>query len=289
MIMPFGIALSGGGVGGAAHVGVLKALEEEHMYPASIAGTSAGSIVGGLYACGVSVKQLEALVMDLSKHGRKLIQPDYIGIFHGILQLIVRRPITLSGLLFSKRLEKMLGDMTNNVSMKGAKMPIALTSLNINNGRTIGFTGDKSKVAKISGVDWIDDVKLSEAICASSAVPFIFQPRFIGGLRLVDGGVTDNLPTNMLLAMGVNNILDVIIAAPDDAPNADNLLEIGTHSLVLMGNHLQDYMVNGAKAVLSPRLPRDTGLLDFDKMDLCIKAGYKAAKDAMPTLKKLLS
>jgi NTE family protein len=286
--MSCGIALSGGGVGGVAHVGVLKALEEENMLPSCIAGTSAGAIVGGLYACGMNVKQLEALVQELSKNGRKLIQPDYIGIIQSIFQLIFRENLTLSGLLFSNKLEKMLSDLTNGISIKATKIPVALASLNINNGRTIGFVYDKTKISKINGVDWIDDVKLSEAICASAAVPLIFQPRFINELRLVDSGVTDNLPTNMLIAMGERNILDVSISAPDEAPSADNLLEIGTHSIALMGSRLQKYIATGAKAVLSPRLPEDTSLLSFSKMELCIEADYKAAKDAMSTLKKLL-
>ena len=165
MASSYGMALSGGGVGGAAHIGVLKALEEEQLLPAQIAGTSAGAIVGGMYASGMTVRQLEALVTELSKNGRRLIQPDYFGILHGIFQLIGQRPLTLSGILKSTKLERMFRELTRGIPISATKIPIAMAALNINNGKTIGFVTDKTKVSKVNGVDWIDDVRLSEAIC----------------------------------------------------------------------------------------------------------------------------
>ncbi len=75
--MGFGIALSGGGTRGAAHVGVLCALEEEGLRPTSVAGTSAGSIVAGLYALGMSGQEMKDRIYELARQGTKLIDPDY--------------------------------------------------------------------------------------------------------------------------------------------------------------------------------------------------------------------
>ena len=96
--MSFGIALSGGGCKGAAHVGVLLALEENNMFPSSIAGASAGSIISGMYASGMTPKAMKELVIELSKTGYRLIDADFIGIIKTVEQFFSHRSITLSGL-----------------------------------------------------------------------------------------------------------------------------------------------------------------------------------------------
>jgi NTE family protein len=95
--MSFGIALAGGGVRGAAHVGVLRALQENGLFPASIAGTSAGSVVAGLYAAGVTPGEMVGLVKYLSRTGYLLIDPDYTGILKAILQFLTNRPVRCRG------------------------------------------------------------------------------------------------------------------------------------------------------------------------------------------------
>lgn len=86
--MEFGLALSGGGLRGAAHTGVLKALEEEGLKPLWISGTSAGSIVTGLYAVGYSCNEIEDIVLNV---GRNIYDPDIIGILKSVFELIMKR------------------------------------------------------------------------------------------------------------------------------------------------------------------------------------------------------
>ena len=75
--MSFGLALSGGGAKGAAHVGVLLALAEENLIPTSIAGTSSGSIVAGLYSVGIKPPEMKKIIYNLSKNGINLLDPSY--------------------------------------------------------------------------------------------------------------------------------------------------------------------------------------------------------------------
>ena len=84
--MRFGLALSGGGVRGAAHIGVLKALEENGLCPSWISGTSSGSIVAGLYACVYSPLEMQDAVMNI---GKNIFDTDFMGLLSGLLQLVI--------------------------------------------------------------------------------------------------------------------------------------------------------------------------------------------------------
>jgi NTE family protein len=110
--MSFGIAFSGGGTRGAAHAGVLRALEEENMLPGSVSGTSAGSIAAGLYAIGMSSKEMEEIVMDLFKHESRIIDADYMGLLKAICQFFRHSPITFTGLIKGDKLENYLSHAT---------------------------------------------------------------------------------------------------------------------------------------------------------------------------------
>lgn len=110
--MEFGLALAGGGTRGAAHVGVLMALEEAKLLPTSLAGTSAGSLVAGLYAAGVDTASLRELLIYLAKKGSRYIDVDCGGLLKFIPQMIRRRPVSLQGLIKGDRLLALMTRLT---------------------------------------------------------------------------------------------------------------------------------------------------------------------------------
>ena len=110
--MEYGLALAGGGTRGAAHVGVLKALEEARILPPAVAGTSAGSIVAGLYASGMPVSEMEKVVKHLSKHGNDYLDPDYAGLLGFMPQLLAGMNVSLSGLIKGKKLLAYFNELT---------------------------------------------------------------------------------------------------------------------------------------------------------------------------------
>lgn len=97
--MGYGLALAGGGTRGAAHVGVLKALMEAGLRPDAVAGASAGGIVAGLFASGMSVSRMEQAVLHLEKHGGEYLDPDYSGLLAFMPQLLTGKGVNLSGLI----------------------------------------------------------------------------------------------------------------------------------------------------------------------------------------------
>jgi NTE family protein len=285
-IMSFGIALSGGGTRGAAHVGVLCALEEAGLLPSSVAGTSAGSIVGGLYALGMSPHEMKDKVTQLMKSGDALVDADYGGIFGSIVQFFRGKPLALTGFLKGDRLEKYLEELTQGKSIAALKMKTIITAVDLYTRKTIAYINAMDGVRPVRNVVWKTDVKLSAAMRASSAVPAIFQPKVLDGMCLVDGGVTDVVPVDLLIAAGVPDVLAVDVSENTPMKPDGNILDVCNNSLSILMACLAEYRSGGEQLLITPALPETAGVLTFGEVIRCMDAGYKAAADLMPIIKR---
>lgn len=284
--MKYGIALAGGGTRGAAHVGVLLALEEYGLCPSYIAGTSAGGIVAGLYTAGYSAKQMEEIVKDLSKHWRRLIDPNYSGLLKAVCSLFcLGCSAGLSGLIKGNRLERYFHHLVGEKRMCDGRIPTVIPAVDLNTGNTIAYVHTHSPLPHLSEVQWNKDTLLYQAMRATSAYPVVFQPKSIGDQYLIDGGIADNLPVNLLMAAGAAQVLSVDLSSHYQAPRKKDLIEIASHSLTIMQSRLQACTTRGERLSLNPQLPDDAGLLTFDQMIPCMEAGYQAALEAIPTIK----
>lgn len=171
--MRFGLALSGGGLRGVAHIGVLKALHEYGLKPSWISGASAGSIIAALYAYGYYPDEMESIALSLDK---KYVDPDISGILSGLFQLIIGREPAIEGIIKGKYLEKLFSKLTEGAHIKEVKMPLAIPAVDINTAKTIMFVSTKRGLpADDHHTIYIDDVYLYEAIRASIAIPVIFK------------------------------------------------------------------------------------------------------------------
>lgn len=174
-----GLALGGGGALGAAHVGVLQVLHERGIVPGIVAGTSAGSLIGGAYANGRDPYELEELVVGASwgDFGTFSMTP-------GI------------GLLDTDGLRATIEEVGSDNLIEDLAVRFAAVATDM---------GTQQKVL-------LDQGSLIDAVCASIAVPGIFKPRKYQGRTLVDGGVVDNLPIDVALHMGANHVIAVRLA-----------------------------------------------------------------------------
>jgi len=157
------LALGGGGTKGFAHIGVIRQLEKEGFQVAAIAGTSAGGIVGGLYALGHSTEEIERFAKRL----------DYS-------QMFFRGEGDAPSLLGLGGLYKLLDEIVGFSKISDAKIRFAVTAVDIDSGKEVIF----------------DEGSISEAVKATTAVPGIFPSRQLGDLYLVDGGVLDPVPVS---------------------------------------------------------------------------------------------
>ncbi len=276
--MSFSLALSGGGCRGAAHVGVLSALQEANLKPCAVSGSSAGAIVAGLYAYGYTPEQLVKICRELERNGERLIDFNILGIAAAVGQMARRRPITLSGLLKGERLRSLLRQLTKECALSQVPLPVCIASVDLSTGETIAFS-QRKPIHALSNVRWEQDVLLYEAIYASCCVPVIFTPPTAMNGVLVDGGVTDNLPVNLLLACDAPNIIAVDISENYAPVDGEGIFEIASHSLSVMSRRLRDCTVRGERLLIRPKLPDEAGLFTFSLMSDCIQAGYTATRE----------
>ena len=287
--MSFGIAFAGGGTRGAAHVGVLKALEQNGLFPSSIAGSSAGSVVAGLYASGVNINELENIVYDLAKKKKKIIDPNYIGLIKAILEFCFFKTPSLSGILKGVKWEKYISEKIQCVPISKTKIPIVIPTVDVKSGKTVVYTSSLDHIKEVEGVIWDNNINLCDAIRASTAVPSVFCPKVIGERCLVDGSVTDVLPVDLLRAAGEKNILAVDISANYTMPKSNNLIDVTSHCFNIMGTRLRELISSSEQFLLHPNLPQKAGLLTFDYMIECMECGYQATINAMPKIKSIFN
>lgn len=289
----YGLALAGGGTRGAAHVGVLTALEEAGLLPDRIAGASAGSIVAGLYAAGMEVGEMREAVRWLARHGRSYIDPDILGIILFLPQILLGRETTLKGLIKGNRLQRFLCGLTDGLEIQGECKGLLIPAVDINSGDTVAFTNlfrDEIPLSALrqEHVKWERSGLLCDIMMASSSVPAVFRPREMNGYLLVDGGVTNNLPVDLLIAAGEPRVLAVDIGEEYEMPHDHSIIETAFHSFSIMSRELKDCRSSGEILLLKPPLPNGSGLLTFECMERCMEDGYVYTKKMMPRIRRVL-
>lgn len=289
----YGLALAGGGTRGAVHVGVLTALEENGLLPTQVAGASAGSIVAGLYASGMDIGKMRDTVRWLAAHGENYIDPNIIGVILFLPQVLLHRKTSLMGLIKGNRLSDFLCDLTEGIEIQDCKKGLLIPAVDINSGNTVVFTNLFQEKVPMSAlreenVRWQKNGLLCDIMMASSSVPAVFCPRQINGFMLVDGGVTNNLPVDLLISTGVSNVIAVDIGEAYEMPKDHSIMEIAFHSFSIMSRELKDCRSSGEILLLKPPIPKGSGLLTFEYMEECMESGYLYTKKMMPRIKHVL-
>ena len=248
-----GLALGGGAARGFAHIGVIKVLEAQGIVPDLIAGTSAGSVVGALYASGLNGFELQKVGMGLDEGTLADWSFPSRGIFKGeALQDFVNRQVQQRPL---ERLGK----------------PFAAVATDLSNGTMVAFrTGNTGM-----------------AVRASSSVPGIFKPVSIRGREYVDGGLTSPVPVRAVRAMGADFVIAVDVGNKPQWGKTDSTLDVLLRTFTIMGNSIGRLEMEDADMVIRPATP-DVDATDFDARHAAILAGEQAASALLPELKARL-
>lgn len=283
----FGLALSGGGTRGAAHIGVLKALEEAGLRPSVIAGTSAGAVVAGLYASGMDIRSMEMAGAHLARKGTRYLDPEY-GRMAGLMpRLLSGRPMALKGIFKGDRLMEYFCILTGRKHLDEGLCPFVIPAVDLNTGYTVAFT-NSHQVKQLDHVRWEWDGYLCQAMMASASVPAVFTPRIMGEYQLVDGGVTDNLPLNLLKACGVSRALAVDLGEVYEGPEKGGIPGVVSHSFSIMRQRLKECGSDEEALFLRPVLGENIGLLTFAAIPEAEAAGYEYTRKRIPKIRKYL-
>ena len=283
--MGIGIAFAGGGIRGIAHVGVLKALEENNIKIEAVGGTSAGSIVAALYAMGYKPYYIYVL---FKKYAQDIINIGNASIVNGIGNFVKTKKIGIAGLNDGTLLEKMFNELATRKKMKTVadiKMPLVIPAVDIAEAKEYIFTN----CAPRNNVndEYITEISIGKAIRASSSFPAYFCPCEYKKHIFMDGGVLDNTPILPLKKICKHKVMAVNFEADPVEENCD-VMDIIMKTLDIMGNKIAEESFKQSDLVLT--VPTDkAGLFDIEKMDKCYKFGYDTTIKNIDKIKKLLS
>ena len=286
--MGFGLCLAGGGVKGAAHIGVLKALEEEKINIDYIGGASSGSIVATLFAAGYNSDEIYTI---FKKYCSKIKYISFKNIVKLILGLIFYRKIIIEGLNSGIEIEKIINKACNKndiYDISDIKLPLIIPSVDLMNGKVLCFTSS-NKIKEFSDdTMFINNIKIGKAVHASCSYPMIFSPCKYKNTELVDGGIRENVPWKEVKILGANKILSVTFDEELNTHCCDNLIQVAERSISFLCKELSNYELEGADYILKIKCKK-INLLDMKMVDTLYNLGYTTAKNNMKFIKAKLS
>lgn len=248
-----GLALGGGAARGFAHIGVIKMLESHGIYPDYVVGTSAGAVVGSLYAAGHDAFAMQKIAQQLDE---KIFADWTLG---------------GRGLLKGEALQDFINQHLNKRPLEKLNRPFATVATDLNSGERVVFrTGD-------SGM----------AVRASAAVPGVFQPTQFRGKSYVDGGLTSPIPVQAAREMGADIVIAVDISSRPEGQPVDSMTAIIWQTTTIMGGAIGANELKGADIVIRPKLPYVKSW-DFTARNDAMLEGERAAQAALPAIKQKL-
>ena len=277
-----GLVLGGGGARGAAHIGVIRKLEELNIPIDYVAGTSMGSLVGALYATGMDAEELDRTIASLdwedlfNDNTRRADRPfrrkrdDDLNLYGPKLgigkdsSLLPRGAI--SGQKISFLFESLVGDRVLVSDFDDLPVPFRAVAADIATGQAVV----------------LDSGNLALAMRSSMSVPGLFDPVELDDHLLVDGGIANNLPVNVVRAMGADRLIVVDVGSPlTPRDELNNLVSVvGQMSALLIRNNIEAQLatLTEGDVLIRPELV-DVTATDFDKSGEAVEIGYRAADE----------
>ncbi|HEY6001574.1 MAG TPA: patatin-like phospholipase family protein [Anaeromyxobacter sp.] len=249
------LVLGGGAARGFAHVGVIRALEQERIPIDLVVGTSVGSLIGAIYAADLDSFDLEWTAFKLEKDDLL----DY-----GVLSAVMGM-----GLARGDKLEEFVKSRVKVANIEDLKIPFAAVATDLNWG---------TKVV-------LDRGSVSRAVRASSAIPGVFQPVQHMGKLLVDGGVVDNIPISVARAKGADIVVAVDISENVGNTHITNFVDVLIQATNIMFALNVEHSKKDADVLIAPAVG-DVAMLDFTQKKRCMQAGIEAARLAAPGIRR---
>lgn len=249
--LKIGLALGGGAAKGFAHIGVIKMLEAQGIKADVVSGTSAGSVVGVLYASGMDAFALQERSFALDE-----TQIRDVSLFSG-------------GLIKGEKLQNYVNDLLQNRPLDKLGKPFAAISTELETGRRVSFVRGNA----------------GQAVRASSSIPGVFEPVAINGKRYVDGGVVSPVPVDAARELGADFVIAVDISKKASDSEARNMFGIVNQSIAIMGQKLGEQELARADVVIRPKVGK-IGPVDFDQKNTATLEGEKALLAAMPEIRQ---
>jgi NTE family protein len=260
-----GLALGCGGVKGVAHLGVIRCLLEHGIAPDYLAGSSAGALVGALYAHSGEISEVEGLFASLRslRQGAKLVDIA-----------------TRGGMLKGAKIEAFLDSYLKGATFDDLRLALTVVATDLNTG---------APVLLASG-------PVAKAVRASISAAPVIQPLEYGGLMLSDGGLSNPVPADVLRTMGATRVIAVSLTNgyfEQQLGPEDRLDTIGSRGIAVLQANLARYTARDADVLIEPAIDNQSilgleGLLDRQGLHKQIKAGFDATLVQIAAIKRAL-
>ena len=249
------LALGGGASKGFAHIGIIKVLKENNIPVKVVTGTSAGSIVGSLYASGMSPDRLELEAEILGKTD------------------LVDLTLSSSGFIKGEKLQNYINQKVGNRPIQQLPIKFAAVATDFESGKAVAFNRGN----------------VGQAVRASASIPNVFQPTMIGGRRYVDGGLSQPVPVSAAKKQGANFIIAVDISARPVKNLNQGFFSYLDQTFNVMSIPLLQHELGQANVVIKPQVLEMGSIGGFDQKRRAIQLGEEAARAALPEIKRKLA
>lgn len=248
------LVLGSGGARGYAHIGAIEVLEQAGIYPDFIVGTSAGSIVGSIYASGKPAIELRNIALSMKANDVRDIKLDMKGFFNG------------------KKVEDYVNLQVDQTPLEALKIPMFVVATELKEGKKVVFNyGDTG-----------------QAVRASVSIPSMFIPTTIEDKEYVDGGLVSPVPVDIARELGADIVIAVDILAQPEHTETTNVWGLFNQNINIMQNRLAAQELKHADVVIQPDLREKGHIFDVRGRELTMQAGADAALQQLQRIEQVL-
>ncbi len=248
------LVLGSGGARGYAHIGVIKVLEQQGIHPDMIVATSAGSIVGAMYASGQTAQQLEQMALHLKTSD------------------VREFTFTRKGFLDGAKIEAFINKQVHDKPLEKLTIPMYVVATELSTGKAIVFAKGNT----------------GQAVRASVSIPTMFVPTKIGHIEYVDGGLVSPVPVEIARQLGADVVIAVDILAQPEHTTTQNYWGLFNQNINVMQNRLAAYELAQADVVIQPDIREKAHIFDTKSRSQTIQAGVDAAQQQIGTMQLAL-
>ena len=241
------LVLGSGGARGYAHIGAIEVLEKYGIHPDFIVGTSAGSIVGSIYASGKSAQELRDIALNMLASDVRDLTIDMKGFFDG------------------KKVEDYVNKVVGNTPLEQLKIPMYVVATELKEGKKVVFNYGNT----------------GQAVRASTSIPSMFVPMKINEQEYVDGGLVSPVPVEVARELGADFIIAVDILAQPVHTETSNVWGLFNQNINIMQNHLAKEELKYADIVIQPDLREKAHIFDVKGRENTMQAGVSATMAKM--------
>ena len=249
------LVLGSGGARGYAHIGVIQVLEKQGIHPDLIVGTSAGSIVGSIYASGKTAQELRDIALSMKANDVRDIKLDMKGFFDG------------------QKVENYVNQQVNNTPLESLRIPMYVVATELKEGKKVVFNYGNT----------------GQAVRASVSIPSMFIPTKIGTDEYVDGGLVSPVPVDVARKLGADIIIAVDILAQPMYTETSNVWGLFNQNINIMQKNLAQIELKNADIVIQPDLREKVHIFDVSGRESTMQAGVDATVAQLEQIQKVFA